>query len=628
MKHLPRLISILIVIIVYAFAVPSDISNVEKRELAKDFKFDRNILYYPKNLKQKFVRNVHPQYEEISTWISSVGAAISFTDYDGDGLYNDLVHVDPRFNKIFISPAPNTGDRFKPFELKVKQLPFNDKTIAPTGVLTNDFNEDGKTDILVFYLGRSPIIFYQKSSGFKEVELVENQRWNSTTATLADLNGDGHTDIFIGNYFPDESKLLYAEAKDNKQIMQHSMSKGDNGAKNRIFLWKGIENGVAIYKEEKEWLNGMKIPFDWTLAVGAADINNDLLPEIYISNDFGPDRFLLNTTKNGQLSFKELTGQRKFTTIRSNIIGTDSFKGMGVDFGDINNDGNLDIYVSNIAADYALHESHFVFVHNGKNELLQDGIAPYINQSEKLGLSRSSWGWESKLTDFNNDGIKEAIQATGFVKGKIDRWPQLQELATTNDELLKNVDFWPHLRPGDDLCGDAHIPLFVRSKSGKYFDLSPQIGLAENQITRGIAISDVEHDGKLDFVVAAQWEDSKLYRNKSNTKNEFLGLQLLYPTDTIINTVEINTQHVKTRPAIGAVARLKLNKKETLIAFVDGGNGHSGKNSKEIHFGLGEQKKNNTYNVEISWIKSNGIKEVKTINIKSGWHKILLPFNN
>ena len=105
-------------------------------------------------------------------------------------------------------------------------------------------------------------------------------------------------------------------------------------------------------------------------------------------------------------------------------------------------------------------------------------------------------------------------------------------------------------------------------------------------------------------------------------------MQLLYATDTIINTVEINTKHINTRPAIGAVARLKLNDKETLIAFVDGGNGHSGKNSKEIHFGLGEQEKNKTYNVEISWIKSNGIKEVKTISIKSGWHKILLPLNN
>ena len=70
-----------------------------------------------------------------------------------------------------------------------------------------------------------------------------------------------------------------------------------------------------------------------------------------------------------------------------------------------------------------------------------------MDRSEPLGLSRSGWGWDAKLADFNNDGTFEALQAVGFVKGKIDRWPELQELAMGNDELLPIPAVGPAFNP-------------------------------------------------------------------------------------------------------------------------------------------------------------------------------------
>lgn len=626
-NQIPRIVAIFILIVLYAFTVPFSLNDSEKRELAKDFKLTKSLFSYPSDLEPQKVRNLHPQYQEISTWISSVGASVAFADMDGDELYNDLVHVDPRFDKIFVFPAPNTGNRFESFELIPKVLPYNHATVVPSGILTNDFDEDGKEDILAFYYGRTPIIFYQRDNfTFEEQELSQEEKWNTASGTLADFNGDGHADILIGNYFPDESKIFDTQATDQDQVMQHSMSKGDNGGKNRIFLWAGSENGKAIFKEEKNWLDGLQFPNDWTLAVGAIDLNNDFLPEVYISNDFGPDKLLLNTSSDNKLSFKPLLGERHFKTVRSNVLGKDSFKGMGVEFGDINNDGLIDIYVSNIAADYALHESHFVFVNTGATDFAETGIAPFRNESEKYGLSRSSWGWDSRFCDLNNDGVQEALQATGFVKGEINRWPELQELATLNDELLSDVRFWPHLQPGDDLSGDAHFPVFVQHESGQYFDLSDVLGVGENQITRGIAVSDVQHDGRLDFAVANQWEPSKIYHNESNEQNTFLGIQLEYPLEAnSLENIAID-EDIPSRPAISAVVRLKLSNGEERIDYVDGGNGHSGRNSKEVHFGLGDVSKQTPVEVEILWVSAEGEAVSSTINLTPGWHKVVLPY--
>src|SRR2546426_8043735 len=134
-------------------------------------------------------------------------------------------------------------------------------------------------------------------------------------------------------------------------------------------------------------------------------------PEIYFGHDFGPDRLLHNRSTPGHLKFAVLEGRRRFTDPKSCVLGFDSFKGMGVDFGDVNGDGLLDIYVSNIATKFGLTESHFLWQSTGQVEEMKRGLAPYVQASEKLGLSRSGWGWDCRLADFDNDGVLAASQA-------------------------------------------------------------------------------------------------------------------------------------------------------------------------------------------------------------------------
>ena len=83
------------------------------------------------------------------------------------------------------------------------------------------------------------------------------------------------------------------------------------------------------------------------------------------------------------------------------------------------------------------------------------GIAPYVDRSEPLGVSRSGWGWDARLADFDNDGTLEALQAIGFLRGNVNRWPELHEIAMGNDDLLSKPANNPFSPFEADLSADV-----------------------------------------------------------------------------------------------------------------------------------------------------------------------------
>src|SRR5947207_13689009 len=161
-----------------------------------------------------------------------------------------------------------------------------------------------------------------------------------------------------------------------------------------------------------------------------------------------------------------------------------------------------------------------------------------------------------------------------------------------NDRLLLHPASWPALYPGDDLSGSDHNHFFVPSAGGTYVDISHDLGLDVPQVTRGIATADVDGDGLLDFAIAKQWEESEFYHNRTKRAGNFLQLYLLVPIGASVDyQTSVLDGHpaaeVRGRSAIGATAILHLPNGKLLAGQVDGGNGHSGKRSRELHFGLG-----------------------------------------
>ncbi|HYG62375.1 MAG TPA: CRTAC1 family protein, partial [Thermoanaerobaculia bacterium] len=294
-----------------------------------------------------------------------------------------------------------------------------------------------------------------------------------------------------------------------------------------------------------------------------------------------------------------------------------SFKGMGTDFADLNGDGMMDIFVSNIAQNWALEESHFLWMSTGRPEQLRQGIAPYRDESEPLGLARSGWGWDTRLADFDNDGTHEAIQALGFIRGQRNRWPELHELAMGNDNNIQRPGMWPKFLPGDDLSGHLHNPFFVRDEDGRFFDLAADIpGLGDLSVSRGLSVADVDGDGDEDFAVANQWETSYFFRNDSPRQHTALHLDLRLPA-----------AEGRTRPAVGAAATVRLPDGKKMVAQVDGGSGHSGKRAPEIHFGLGRLAAGTPLLVDVAWRDATGTVRRQTLRLTPGRHTVLLGSN-
>jgi len=367
----------------------------------------------------------------------------------------------------------------------------------------------------------------------------------------------------------------------------------------------------------------------WTLAIGAADLDGDLLPELYFGNDFGPDRLLHNRSTPGHLQFTVLEGRRRFTDPKSCVLGCDSFKGMRVDFGDVNGDGLLDIYVSNIATRFGLCESHFVWQSTGQLEQMARGIAPYVQASEKLGLSRSGWGWDCRLADFDNDGVLEAIQAVGFIKGQINRWPELQSLGTSNDRIVHDPRLWPNFKPGADLSGHDLDPFFVRAADGRYYNVGPELGFTESMVSKAIALGDVDGDGRLDFVLANQWEPSFFYHNLAPNPGAFLGLHLLLPLaaeseSPLRERLGHPGPDLHGRPAYGAHASLVLPDGRKLVGQVDGNSGHAGRRNPDIQLGLGRLPTGGRVAVDLKWRDPRGQPQSATLTLTPGWHTVLL----
>lgn len=165
-RYSPGLVALAVIVVLFFVARIPGVSATEKRDLAGSYKFTEMQIALPAGYRPtQTIRKVNPDYYRIRSWISSVGAAVALNDLTGSGRPDGLCLVDPRTDQVVVTYAPTApaADRFTPFVLTPAPALPMDSAMAPMGCAPGDYNGDARMDLLVYYWGRTPVIFLARS---------------------------------------------------------------------------------------------------------------------------------------------------------------------------------------------------------------------------------------------------------------------------------------------------------------------------------------------------------------------------------------------------------------------------------------------------------------------------------
>ena len=233
-------------------------------------------------------------------------------------------------------------------------------------------------------------------------------------ATFVDYDRDGLLDLFVGNYFPEalpdpatgKPRRLNLWDPFTTKVMHESFTRATNGGRNVLYRNLGGNRFEDVTEAAGLGFTG------WTLAVGAADLDNDGWPDLYVANDFGADELYFNTgADETPPRFVPFVGQEGHPA-----VGDDWWKGMNVDFGDVDGNGSS-TSTSRTSSRRATRPTKATC--SGSTSPI-DGLQhgrKFVNVGKKTGTHDGGWGWGAKFADFNNDGRLDILEANGFVTG-------------------------------------------------------------------------------------------------------------------------------------------------------------------------------------------------------------------
>ncbi|MBC8151388.1 MAG: VCBS repeat-containing protein [Bacteroidetes bacterium] len=464
------------------------------------------------------------------------GGGVAIGDVNGDGLPDLFLTSNFEQNKLYLNKGSLKFDDI------TEKAGLTGKKFWSTGVTFADVNGDGRLDIYVCNSGhrdqRGNQLYIntgnaaggvpQFSEKAKEYGLEDGGF--STHAAFFDYDRDGDLDMYLlNNSFTPMDRLAFANIRNVRdKLGGHKLFRNEGpglDGKPKPFVDVSAEAGIY----------GSLIGFGLGITIG--DVNNDNWPDIYISNDFYERDYLYINQKNGT-----------FTESIKDYMGHISLASMGADIADVNNDGNLDIFVTDMLPDddyrlktttsfdgyevEKLKEQRDFYYKDSRNMLhLNNGNGTFSEVGRVSNVSATDWSWGALLFDMDMDGKKDIFVANGILKDLTDQDyvaflsdnPDLQSMI----EGTKQFDYKEYVNK----MGSNPLPDYAFKNEGdgiRYTNMADAWGLGEPNFSNGSAYGDLDNDGDLDLVVNTNDSPVSIYQNRAVDKfgKNFLRVQL------------------------------------------------------------------------------------------------------
>lgn len=446
-----------------------------------------------------------PKLNGIMPQVASMGASVSIVDFDRDGWSDIYVTNSAEGSKNALYRNQHDGT----FKDVAEQLGVADVNQPGTGVsmgaIWGDYDNDGFEDLLLIKWGRPELFHNDGGHRFTRVtEQAGLPKWiNANTAVWFDYDGDGLLDFFIGGYYPENVDLWHLSTT---KIMPDSFEYAKNGG--RKYLFHNLGNGRFEEVSAKLGINSRR----WALAASAADLRGTGHPDLFIANDYGVSELYLNDGNKFHEAGEE-TG-----------IGFAPKSGMNVAFGDILNQGRYAIYVSNISEDGVLIQGNNLWVPKedkfGKSIKFEN-----LARDMGVELGGWSFGAQfGDLNNDGNLDLYLTNGYVSLARNR-SYWYDFSKVAGGNSTIIGDARNWPDM-DGRSLSGYQQKRVWVNDGAGRFVDIAQAVGVTDTYDGRSVAFADLWNRGVLDVVVANQRGPLLIYKNTVDPANKWIEFHL------------------------------------------------------------------------------------------------------